>query len=154
MTAAPREKLLADGKAISPANPPWLGSSLCLQVSSKVPAVFPHGFINEYQQQMQQQAWANLPILNEWKRCYPKEDPVKLHERFWQARLESPAGGAYVWNDQWQTMESTVYGHPGQPKPGPDVLPMLEKLGFANLGLSFEDQGLRARATLQRSKQP
>jgi hypothetical protein len=149
---AAREKLLAEGKPIAAANPPWLGSSLCLHMSPKVPVVFPDGFVREYQSQMQQQAWANLPILNEWKRRYPQEDPVKLHERFWQARLESPAGGTYVWNDAWQTMASTIYGHPGEPKPGPDVLPMLEKLGAVNLGVSFEEQGLRARAVLKRTK--
>jgi hypothetical protein len=67
---------------------------------------------------------SNLPILNEWKRRYPAQDPVKLHEQFWHTTLVCPGGGRYVWNQQWQTMESTVYGHPAQPKPGPDkVLP-------------------------------
>ena len=27
--------------------------------------------------------WRNIPVLNEWKHRYPKEDPVKLHERLW-----------------------------------------------------------------------
>ena len=61
----------------------------------------------------------NIPILNEWKRLFPGEDPVNLHQKIWQTHLISPGGGQYVWNDEWKTMESTVYGHPGQPKDGP-----------------------------------
>ena len=69
-----------------------------------------------YRSQMQRLAWSNLPILNEWKRRYPDRDPVVLHEQFWQTRLVCPGGGKYVWNEKWQTMESTVFGHPGEPK--------------------------------------
>ena len=73
---------------------------------------------------MQTRAWSNLPILNEWKRRYPDQDPVALHEEFWQTRLICPGGGQYVWNDDWQTMESTVYGCPAAPQEGPLAAPV------------------------------
>ena len=79
---------------------------------------------------MQLRSWSNLPILNEWKRLFPNEDPVKVHERLWHVTLICPGGGKYVWNDQWHTMESTVYGHPGQPKTGPKAPPLLEPVSI------------------------
>ena len=100
---------------------------------------------------MQTQAWNNLPILNEWKRLYPDRDPVELHERVWKIRLLCPGGGRYVWNDKYQTMESTVYGHPGQPKAGPPAPPVLSTFNAADFGLTLENDGLRGRVELQRA---
>ena len=37
-------------------------------------------FRDQYQQTMQTRCWANLPILNEWKRLYPGRDPVEVHQ--------------------------------------------------------------------------
>ena len=105
---------------------------------------------DEYQLAMQARAWSNLPILNEWKRLYPDQDPVELHERVWKIRLICPGGGRYVWNDKYQTMESTVYGHPGEPKTGPPPPPALTDFANGSFGLTFEHQGLRARVSLER----
>jgi hypothetical protein len=107
-----------------------------------------------YQAYMQSLAWSNLPILNEWKRRYPDQDPQVLHERLWQERLLDPAGGRYVWNEKWQTMESTVYGHPGEPKPGPLRPSALNGLNSASLGVTFEEQGLRGRVQIERAETP
>jgi hypothetical protein len=93
--------------------------------------------------------YANLPILNAWRRMLPDEDPVALHERLWNRRLLCPGGGAYAWNDAWQTMESTVYGHPGEPRPGPALPPALLAIARAAAGLTFEEDGLRARAEIR-----
>jgi hypothetical protein len=76
---------------------------------------------------------------------------VKVHEQFWHTTLVCPGGGRYVWNEQWQTMESTVYGHPAQPKAGPDQLLPVGNITSANLGVTFEDEGLSAKAVLERS---
>jgi len=103
-----------------------------------------------YRSAQQVLAWNNLPILNEWKRQFPSEDPVKLHERIWKSKLICPGGGSYVWNEEWRTMESTVYGHPGQPKKGPESIGALARITSANLGLTFEQQGLSARVVLDR----
>ncbi len=136
---------------------PWLGESFCLQLDRRMIDIL-HGSIlgvidrthNPAEAAMQLRSWSNIPILNEWKRLFPDEDPVKLHDRLWHTTLVCPGGGKYVWNDQWKTMESTVYGHPGQPKKGPDATAGLQLYQNANFGLTFEDQGLRARMELQR----
>jgi hypothetical protein len=137
-----------------PSTSPWLGENVALRVDRK--AFDALGVIErlvsseDRQVAVQKLAWANLPILNEWKRLYPDCDPVELHQRVWKIRLVCPGGGKYVWNEKYQTMESTVYGHPGEPKTGPDVTAALRQFSSGDFGLTFEHQGLRARASLQR----
>ena len=137
--------------------PPWLGSNLCLQVDRKMfeqldqPGLdFLFGSDGFADAVLQTHSWANIPILNEWKRLFPNEDPVKVHERLWHTTLACPGGGQYVWNDEWKTMESSVYGHPGQPKKGPTITTALGQFQSANFGLTFEEQGLRGRLELSR----
>ena len=129
---------------------PWLGTNLCFRINQSFVPALEALFRDEFRPAQQRLAWSNLPILNEWKHRYPQADPVKLHEQFWQTRLVCPGGGQYVWNEQWQTMESTVYGHPAQPKPGPESLLPVANITSVNLGLSFENQGLSAKAVLER----
>jgi len=132
---------------------PWLGESLALQIEPNGLGLLsaPNGeFAKEYRSQMQVRSWANLPILNEWKRRYRERDPVKIHEFFWQTNLRCPGGGRYVWNNDFQTMESTVYGHPGEPAAGPTWPAVFEQIRSLNLGISFEDQGLRSRVAVER----
>jgi hypothetical protein len=132
---------------------PWLGSNVGLQVDSKVLEIVNHLARDEYQQTMQLRAWGNIPILNEWKRRFPNRDPVAVHQQVWQVELVCPGGGKYVWNEKWQTMESTVYGHPGEPKQGPPAPPVLSSFRDGNFGLTVEEQGLRARVILRRGTQ-
>lgn len=147
-----RQAAKAEDKTAARAAQPWLGTNVCLQINREfVPAVQAI-FHEEYRAAQQVLAWDNLPILNEWKRLYPAQDPVKLHEQFWQTKLLCPGGGAYVWNEKWHTMESTVYGHPGEPKPGPKGIRPLANFTGVNLGLSFESQGLSAKVVLERSQ--
>jgi len=87
---------------------------------------------------MQRRTWANIAILNEWKRLYPTQDPVALHQRLWGVRLTSPAGGTYTWNEQWLTMESSVFGHSAVPKPGPELPSGLVDIARVGFGLGFE----------------
>jgi hypothetical protein len=77
------------------------------------------------------------------------KDPVKLHEQLWGARLLCPGGGTYVWNEKWHTMESTLFGHPGEPKTSPNKA--LDKIRSAQLGVTFEYQGLSAKGQLNRT---
>ena len=95
---------------------PWLGSSVALRVDRKILEVANALRRHQYRQPMQTQCWGNLPILNEWKRLYPDRDPVEVHRQVWGVELVCPGGGKYVWNEKFRTMESTVYGHPGEPK--------------------------------------
>ncbi|MHC4404792.1 MAG: hypothetical protein ACYTG0_34515, partial [Planctomycetota bacterium] len=141
----------ADQETKAPEPPsPWLGKSLCLKADAKAVAILSALFAEDYRLAMQKRAWANLPILNEWKRRYPDADPIAIHERVWKVRLIDPAAGRYVWNAKWQTMESTEYGHPGKPKKGPASPPLVSGIVGGNFGVTFEEQGLRARVELDR----
>jgi hypothetical protein len=92
-------------------------------------------------------------VLNEYKRLYPDRDPVDVHQRLWGVRLVCPAGGHYVWNDQYKTLESTAVGHPGKPKDSPNLTsPVLGLFRDGNFGLDFEHGGLRAKAVLHRAR--
>ncbi len=120
-----------------------------MQVAREVFPVLRALFGENYRQRMQLSAWSSLPILNEWKRLYPDRDPVDVHAQFWHRRLVCPGGGVYRWNEQWRTMESTVYGHPGEPKDGPALPAAMQRVNFANFGLTIEDHGLRAAVALE-----
>jgi hypothetical protein len=133
-----------------PPGTPWLGSSLALQVDRRMLEVY-DALTTEFQDdELQRRSWGNIPILNEWKRLYPDENPVELHERIWKVRLVCPGGGQYVWNEEFHTMESTVYGHPGAPKSAGRTFGILEDIARGSFGLTFENDGLRARAILER----
>jgi hypothetical protein len=139
-----------DGGSNAPPMYPWLGTNLCLRIDQAFVPMLGVWFGGEFRPAQQRLAWSNLPILNEWKRRYPRQDPVKLHEQFWQTKLVCPGGGRYVWNEEWQTMESTVYGHPGQPKSGPELALPVANVTSANLGLTFENDGLSGKVVLER----
>jgi len=142
----------ADKTAATPAGPPhpWLGSNVALRVDSRILGVVNALGRQQYQQLMQVLCWNNLPVLNQWKRLYPDRDPVAVHRQVWGVTLLCPGGGKYVWNDEYQTMESTVYGHPGAPKEGPSAPPVLSGFAGGDFGLTLENQGLRARVELRR----
>lgn len=150
--AAEKKPEPAADPAAAPMEPPhpWLGSNFCLQVDRKAIELGVSMQGIEVQRFMQGVAWSNLPILNEWKRRFPDQDPVEVHERLWATRPLCPGGGEYVWNAEWQTMESSVYGHPGEPLNGPAFPTALNQFQFGNFGVTFEDQGLRAQVEFQR----
>lgn len=100
--------------------------------------------------EMRRGSFANLPILNEWKRLYPERDPLEVHARAFHEQLRCPGGGHYVWNPEWSTMESSVYGHPGLPKDGPSLPPGWDAFAALRSRLTFEEDGLRVRVELER----
>lgn len=93
-------------------------------------------------------AFACLPILNEWHRRFPDEDPVRVHERVLADRLVEPGGGSFSWDADWRTMASTAFGHPGAPRHVPGVQALWAGFTGARLSLTFEQDGLRVRALL------
>ncbi len=129
---------------------PWLGESVALRIEPDALDVIGRLSSNEVRAEAQQAAWSALPILNEWKRRYPDQDPVELHEKLWNVRLVSPGGGAFVWSDARQTMEASDYGSPSAPIDGPALPRALERITRGAFGLTFEDDGLRARVELAR----
>jgi hypothetical protein len=133
----------------SPAPAPWLGQHLCARLRGEVFEILDQVFgSQDGADLLREQSYANLPILNAWHELLPGEDPVAAHERLWNRRLLCPGGGSYRWNEEWQTMESSVYGHPGQRRDGPGLPPALATVESAAAGLSFEEDGLRARFEL------
>jgi hypothetical protein len=89
-------------------------------------------------------------ILNEWRRRYDRDNPVDFHQRFWQTKLVCPGGGEYVWNEEFKTMESTIFGSPASPRLEKKISTPLAKIKEAEFGLTFEENGLRARADMTR----
>lgn len=142
-------RLSADApQAANKPSPAYLGDHVGLQVGEGFVARVQQWFqlpLNCYAQEI---CWSNLFILNQWKRQFPERDPVDFHKACWGNRLICPSGGEYVWNEQWQTMESTVYGHPAEPRVNADPLSFLSEFRLANFGLTFEDDGLRARVAI------
>jgi len=133
-----------------PPQPVWLGKNVGMQADVRLIRTA-ELFEDYYSKELQTHSWSNIYILNEWKKRYPKDDPVKLHQKFWQTELLCPGGGTYVWNEKWQTMESTVFGHPGEPKKPEHVLSeTLGRIKSGNFGLTFENDGLRARVEIER----
>ncbi len=129
----------------------WQGDSLALTARKDALDIVTRLADDSYQKAMQARSWTNLPILNEWHALFPGEDPVAVHERLWGVRLVDPAGGRYVWNEQGRTMESTVYGSPLAPRRGKGMPAALTAATGIKMGLTFENDGVRARATLDRA---
>ena len=144
------------GAADEPADDsqPILGDHLAVQIKSSLARGLLTLLDAGYQQQMQRQAWAPIPVMNEWRSMFPDRGPAEIERVVWKRQFVCPGGGEYRWNDKWQTMESTVYGHPGNPQPGPPAGRLLEAWALGNFGLTFEHDGLRARIQLYRSEPP
>jgi hypothetical protein len=130
---------------------PWLGDSAALHAKVGAIDLLQRVLAEQYIDILRQRSWSNLPILNEWKRRYPNEDPVKVHARLFAVQLVEPAGGTYAWNEHDQTMESSMFGSPTNPKNPQHVPMLLEGFSAFDGGVTFEDKGLRARARLART---
>ena len=127
----------------------WQGESLGLRVSQKALDFLRILSQEEMALALQRRAWGNIPILNEWRRLGQDSAP-DFHEQYWQVRLVCPGGGEYVWNEEFQSYESTVFGHPGKPR-FPEELPSpFQTIREVNMGITFEADGLRAIADVTR----
>jgi hypothetical protein len=130
----------------------WLGDTFRLELNGVPLRELIALADREHRKETGRLSWGNLSVLNEWKRMFPEEDPVAVHERLWGVRLVCPGGGRYVWNEQVRMMESTVYGRPTAPKEAEHSLPQLREFSGIRLGASIEDQGFRVRVELKRGK--
>ncbi len=130
--------------------PDWLGKSVNLRVSKKGLLAFYKLIGREYQRILQHASWSNITILNELKKQFPDQDPNTVCELLWQTKKVCPGGGTYSWNDKWQTMESSVYGHPGDQQEGPQLPQALKLYTGADFGVTFEDDGIRAVVKLKK----
>lgn len=129
----------------------WLGECMALRMREGALTLMQAVLDVSIGPVMQQRSCGNLPILNEWHRRFGGADPVAFHEQTWGTRLICPAGGQYVWNEEFQTMESTVCGHPAAPKIPAGLPDAWQRISTADFGVTFEEDGLRARARITRT---
>jgi hypothetical protein len=145
-----RLEAASKGETLKRPGAPWIGDNFNFQIDAALLSYIEKPLHEQYQQSMQVLCWNNIEILNEWKRRYPDRDPVEVHEEYWQRKLICPGGGRYRWNESWRTMESNVYGHPGEPGDGPTWPASLARLSHGNFGMTFEDDGLRVKIKILR----
>jgi len=149
--ALDRHAARVKGDPVPGADKAWLGSSMCLRADAKALTFLRDLADRDFRSTMRQRSWDNIPILNEWKRLYPDRDPVEVHQLLWKTRLVCPGGGTYQWSQADRTVVSTVYGDPAAPKEGPGWPAAVLRLLSGEFGVTFEHQGLRARAVLSRN---
>jgi hypothetical protein len=128
----------------------WPGKSMAVHMKQDGLELLKMLFRDNLTRVLRQRSWANIMILNEWKRAFKAEDPAAFHKKFWYTDLVCPGGGVYVWNEEFRTMESTVFGHPGNPRKVEKIENALFEITSGELGLTFEQDGIRAGATLKR----
>ncbi len=129
---------------------PWPGESMAVRLDQRALSALQVLWGDSQARTLRDASWRNLPILNEWKRLFPDEDPVHVHERFFHQRLVCPGGGAYAWSDSVRTMESTVFGCPAAPRAEAKLPPLLDAIESAEAGLTFEEEGVRAAVRVRR----
>jgi len=98
--------------------------------------------------QQQYTSWAALPILNEWHMRFPDQDPVEVHSKYFQERINCPGGQGYQWNAEIGSMESVAFGSPQAPRGEAQHIPLLDNWIEAKAGLSLKDSELRVKAEL------
>lgn len=138
----------------TPTNPQgeWLGGSVAAHFSQGSLQTYMRFFSEDVDSTIREEAYANIPILNEWKKLYPDRDPVEVHRQIFGTTLECPGGKGYQWNEALHTMESVVLGSPGDRRG--EAMEYLPKLGDVDAGVTFENDGLRARVRVADEKKP
>lgn len=123
----------------------WAGHSTGLRVGGDLRNAIGVQFVGEASSdRLRARSWANLPILNEWRRL-GSEDPVAAHERLWGTRLVCPGGGEYVWDEEHRTMSSTVFGHPAAPLEGTALPPGLLDVEAIDFAIDFDSYATKPR---------
>ncbi len=143
-----RALLRRDGNHSLPSSN-WEGMSSAFFATQPILTLFESSMGAQAERRLQEKSWKNLHALNEWRLALKKKDPIAYHLRVWQTELICPGGGEYLWNDDFKTYESTVFGHPGKPKQAND-LSVIGNWNKADFGIDFEGDGLRIRAALER----
>ena len=124
----------------------WAGNSTALQASKPIPSIFDLSMGQNFINGLQRKSWKNLHALNEWRVQLKEMDALAYHWKVWHTDLLCPGGGEYRWNQRFQTYESTVFGHPANPK-APKDFSVFGGWKAINFGLNFEKDGLRVQAS-------
>ena len=127
----------------------WPGKSISFVADKQIISFFDAISRDHVTREFRTRSFGNLPILNEWRHL-GHEDALAFHEATWHAELMCPGGGEYRWNEEFQTYESTVFGHPGEPQSPKISAFLLKEFQRASFGLTFENDGLRAKGELMK----
>jgi len=118
----------------------WLGQNLALRVDERAVPMLDRLYMLDIPGKMADSAWRNVSIMNEYQRRFPDQNPVAVHERLWGERLFCPNDGSYKWNETLRTFEPELDEMP-QNSP-------IANVKEADLGVTFENEGIRARVQL------
>jgi len=129
----------------------WGGQSAALKVANLAKTI-QVVFGQQIGRNQERQAWSALPILNELRLRFPDIDSVALYQQIWHTKIECPAGGEFVWNEEFATYESTVLKSPASPRDKLLIALPLADFPITESGITFEEDGLRARTVLKRKK--
>lgn len=138
------------GQPAYPTPPAWHGAAVGVHIAEGARPLLERMFGEELRTELRRKSWLALPILNEWRVLAGASDSLAFHEAHWFTELYDPAGGSYVWDEEWQTYGSSATGHPAVPRALDGMPGILARLRSATVGLSFEHDGLRARVSAQR----
>ena len=143
--------LLQRDKNAPPIKANWGGMSSAFIASKPIPSIFDLTMGQNSINSLQRKSWNNLHALNEWRIHLKKNNPLTYHQNIWQTNLLCPGGGNYQWNQKFKTYQSSAFGHPGEPRT-PENLSVIGKWKTVDLGLNFENDGLRAKVRLSKEK--
>lgn len=128
----------------------WLGESAALRFDQRAINLFRSLSAEGYEDKVRTRAAMALPILNEWKRLFPNEDPVAFHERVFHERIVVPEAGEFEFDGARATMTTSRLGDLAHPKSLEKPLRVLPDIEAVDLGIGFEHGGLRARGRIDR----
>lgn len=131
---------------------PWRGESAAIRIDKAFVDLVAEASRATWDESQREIAWRALPILAEWHRIWPDRDPVLVHEKLFKVRLVDPAGGRYVVDADGRRIISETYGHPTETRPGPLRPRFAERVTKASGGLTFENDGVRARFAIERER--
>ena len=118
----------------------WSGENMALRLDERAIPVLDRLYMMQLPEKMTDSAWRNVPILDEYKRRFPDKDPATVHEQLWGERLFCPNDGTYEWNETWHTFVPQL----GELPTASPIAAVKE----ADLGVTFENDGIRARVQL------
>jgi len=129
----------------------WLGDHMNVKISGEFTELLEKTFEHEFRRELIYQSWCNVPVLNEWKKHLPQRDSVELHNIMWHQSLIAVDGSGYEWDESLRSMKATHYGPPGEEiTPGHSIPPVYRNVKSAAAGVTFVNDGIRARVRIER----
>lgn len=128
----------------------WLGQNLAIQTNAKFYKAIEVLWRQYYQSELRDQTWRNFPILQEWKREFPDQDPFEFHQKYWHQKMLCAGGGDLLWDKKTNSPKSTVFGNPRTPRiPMSTPTPWRDFKSF-DAGVTFDTGGIRGKMMLER----